>query len=228
MLENFIKTTIRNLTRHKGFSFINITGLTLGLTACLLIGLFVWDEKQYDQFIPEGDRVYRIYDLRTDNEGSSNTPRTPPMFATSLQQQFPEVEKTLRILDLQGKSLFEAGNKKIYEEYGLAVEPSFFELFPLHFKYGSPDKVLNDPNSIILSEDVSEKYFGKESPVGKQIIVDKEPFLVKGVLNNKKEKFHLNLSYLIPMAHAITTFQITPDRMQSWGWQQFSTYVKLK
>ena len=62
MLKNYFKTAFRNITKHKGFSFINIAGLTLGLIACILIGLFVWDEHQYDKFLPEGEQVYRVYD----------------------------------------------------------------------------------------------------------------------------------------------------------------------
>src|SRR3954469_11427865 len=86
MIRNFFKIAFRNISRHKGFSFINIAGLTLGLTACLLIGLFVWDEKQCDKFIAEGDRVYRIYS-QTISEGSVTIARTPPMFATALKQE---------------------------------------------------------------------------------------------------------------------------------------------
>src|SRR5688500_17164138 len=98
MLKNIITVAFRNLVRHKGFSFINIAGLTLGLTACLLIGLFVWDEKQYDKFLPEGEHIYRVYSEYTNNEGTSLRAVAPPMFATTLQQDFPEVEKTARVM----------------------------------------------------------------------------------------------------------------------------------
>jgi putative ABC transport system permease protein len=228
MFKNFLKVACRNLIRNKGFSAINIAGLTLGLTACLLIGLFVWDEKQYDQFLPDADQVYRVYNERTDNEGVSNTPRTPPMFATTLQRQFPEVEKAMRMMDLQSKNLFEAGDKKIYEEGGLAAEPTFFDIFPLSFKYGSARKVLDDPNSVVLTDALAVKYFGHTDPVGKQLIIDKEPFLVKGVLKNTTDKFHLRLNYIIPVAHVLTAAKIPAKRMESWGWSQFYTYVKLK
>ena len=93
MLQNFFKIAFRNITRHKGFSFINIAGLTLGLTACILIGLFVWDEHQYDKFLPGGDQVYRIYSEYTNSDGTQMMAVTPPMFATTLDKDFPEVEK---------------------------------------------------------------------------------------------------------------------------------------
>ena len=228
MLKNFFKTATRNLSKHKGFSFINIAGLTLGLTACLLIGLFVWDEKQYDQFIPAGDRVYRAYDQDFRKEGTILTPRTPPMMATTLQQQFPEVEKTLRIMDMQSKSLFETGDKRFYEEGGLAAEPSFFDIFPLSLQYGSYSGLLNDPNSIVISQNMAQKYFGNTDPVGKQIMVNKDPYVVKGVLKNDGQKFHLKITYIIPMVRFLKDSQVPETLMHSWGWQQFYTYIKLK
>jgi len=131
MFKNYLTTAFRNLWRNKGFSLINIAGLTFGISVCMLIGLFVWDEKQYDKFIPDGDRVYRIYNIGTRSEGTSNIATTPPMFVTTLQQEFPEVEHTMRVLQIQSKGLFEKDDKKIYEEKGILAEPAFFEIFPL-------------------------------------------------------------------------------------------------
>jgi putative ABC transport system permease protein len=223
MFSNYLKIAYRNLLRHKSFSILNIFSLTLGLTACLLIGLFVRDEKSFDKFIPDGDRIYRIYLEVTNNEGKNNSVGTPPMFTTSLQQEFPEVEKVLRVLKLQSKDLFEAQGKKVYEEGGIAVNPTFFEIFPLSFTYGTPIKSLDDPTSIVISAEMAERYFGKENPVGKEILRNKTAFQIKGVFQNNS-KFHLQLAYILPFAAT----KIPQQRMESWGWQQFNTYVKLK
>src|SRR6476660_8223464 len=108
MFSNFFKTAFRNIARHKGFSFINIAGLALGLTACILIGLFVWDEHQYDANIKNGEQVYRVYDEYTNTEGTQLLAVTAPMFATSLDRDFPEVEKTARVMMMaEYKTLFE-------------------------------------------------------------------------------------------------------------------------
>lgn len=224
MLKNHFKIAYRNIFRHKAFSLINIVGLALGLTACLLIGLFVHDELQYDKFIPEGDRVYRVYNEQTRGEGNERTARTPPMYAPTLQQALPEVDQSLRIMEILSTNLFEIGNKKIYEDGGIVAEQTFFDLFPLPFKYGSFAKALDDPSSIIISEDLSEKFFGEDNPVGKEIILDKEVYQIKGVLRNRVLKFHLKINYILPFAAA----QIPEERWQSWHWQQFNTYVKLK
>src|SRR3954447_1946201 len=169
MFRNFFKVAFRNIVRHKGFSFINIAGLTFGLTACILIGLFVWDEHQYDRFLTGGDRVYRIYDQYTNNEGTQELAVSSPMFATTLQQDFPEVEKTARVMMLpENKTLFEAGKNKLYEQSGYFVDSTFFEVFPLAFKYGSSAHALDDPSSVVLSEEMAQRFFGNEDPVGKQ------------------------------------------------------------
>lgn len=224
MFINFFKVAFRNITRHKGFSFINIAGLTLGLTACILIGLFVWDEQQYDQFLPGGDQVYRVYNHYTNNEGGDDRAVAPPMFATTLQQDFPEVEQTARILmQPENKTLFENGNKKIYEQEGFYADSTFFDVFPLSFQYGSPVKVLDDPASIVISKSLAERFYGNDNPVGKQLLVDKTPFTVKGVFV-KNPKFHLQFDYVLPLAAA----QLPKERMQSWHWQQFYNYAKLK
>ena len=224
MFRYFFKTAFRNITSHKGFSFINITGLSLGLTACILIGLFVWDENQYDKFLPGGDQVYRVYNHYTNNEGSEDRAPAPPMFATTLKQDFPEVERTARVLmQPENKTLFEAGNKKIYEQSGYYVDSTYFDVFPLPFQYGTPVKALDDPSSIVISENMANVFFGDTNPVGKQLLMDKAPFTIKGVFV-KNPKFHMQFDYLVPLAAA----QIPSERMQSWQWQQFYNYVIKK
>jgi putative ABC transport system permease protein len=211
------------MARHRGFSFINIGGLTLGLTACLLIGLFVRDERQFDTFVPEGDRIYRIYNERTNNEGTENVAGTPPMYNTTLKQEYAEIDQTVRIMKLQSKDLFAVGEQKIYEEGGIAPDSTFFQVFPLAFLHGTAAKALDDPASIVLSEEMAVRYFGKENPVGKEIQRNGQAFQVKGVFKSDP-KFHLPITYIIP----ISAIQIPRKRMESWGWQQFYSYVKVK
>lgn len=224
MGSNFLKTAFRNIAKHKGFSFINIAGLTLGLTACILIGLFVWDENQYDKFIPGGEQVYRVYSRYTNNEGTNNMAVASPMFATTLQQDFPEVQQTARVMmTAPYKMLIEAGKTKLYEESGFYVDSTFFEVFPLVFKNGTPANALDDPSSIVISGEMAERFFGDADPVGKQMLMDKQPLLVKGVFE-KNPKFHLQFNFLRP----ISCMGLPQARMQSWGWHQFFNYVKVK
>ncbi|MDO6388757.1 ABC transporter permease [Pontibacter sp. BT731] len=225
MFRNYFKTAYRNLLRHKGFSFINIAGLALGITACLLIGLFVHDELQYDKFLPEGEQVYRVYNQQTGENGGDFIASVPPMFGTTLEQSIPEVETVVRILmvTFDSKTLIEVGEKQIYETGMFIADPQFFDIFQLKFKYGSPEKVLDDPASVVISDKFSERVFGDANPVGKEIALNKSTLLVKGVFESN-DKFHLPVNFVLPMKAA----DLPAERMKSWGWQQFYTYVKLK
>ena len=136
MLQNFFKTTLRNILAHKGFSLINILGLTLGLTACLLIGLFVRDEKHYDRFVPGAESIFRVYQ-QAETDADEIIATVPPAFATALQQNFPGVEQALRVLPVNSKELFEVDQRKFYETGGFVTDSNFFELFPLPLQYGS-------------------------------------------------------------------------------------------
>ncbi|MDB5001523.1 MAG: FtsX-like permease family protein, partial [Mucilaginibacter sp.] len=223
MFKTFLKISFRNLAKHKGFALINISGLTLGLASCLLIGLFVWDEKQYDKGIPGADVVYRVY-LKTDRtEGISNSAGTSPMFAPTLKQEFPEVKESARIMQIQSKSLFEQGNKKLYLEGGIYTEPGFLKIFPLNSSYGSVAHALDDPSSVIISSALANQCFGNVNPIGKQLMIDKLPYQVKAVFV-QDPKFHLSLNYILPLESA----GLPPESMQGWGWQQFYTYIKVQ
>ena len=224
MIRNFFKTAFRYMARHKGFTLINIAGLTLGLTACILIGLFVHDEYSYDKSIPGGNRIYRIYNHYTSSEETADLAVGPPVITTTLQREYPEVEAVTRVMALpQTKRLFEAGSLKSYEQSGYFVDSSFFKVFAIPFTYGTPLGSLDNPFSVILSQEMAERLFGRSNPVGKQLLVDKQPFIVTGVLK-ENAKFHLQCDYIIPLAAQ----QLPADRMQSWEWQQFYSYAKLK
>jgi putative ABC transport system permease protein len=222
MVPNFLKTGLRNFTHHKGFSFINVLGLALGFTACLLIGFFVRDEKQYDAFIPGAKNIFRVYQ-QSESDAATIIGVSPPAFSTALKQNYPEVDLALRVMSFSSKELFEVSGKKIYETGGFIADSNFFELFPLPLLYGSHRKVLDDPGSIVLSEAMSRQFFGNEDPVGKTISFDKSVFTVKAVLKDKVN-FHLPINFLINMSAA----GLKGEVMQNWQWYPFQTYVKLK
>src|SRR3982750_4794783 len=115
MFRNYLKTAVRNLWRYKGFSFINILSLTIGIIGCLVIALFVWDEKKYDKFIPGGDNIYRVYEERNDNDVLSYAAISPPAFASFLTANYPEVDTSARILMSGDTYLMENKEKKNYE-----------------------------------------------------------------------------------------------------------------
>jgi len=224
MIKNYLKTAFRNLLRYKGFAMINIASLAIGMTGCFVIGLFVWDEWQYDKNIPGGENVYRIYDQRNNNGNITFMAPTPPAFATFLEQQYPEVDTTLRILMAEDKFLMEAGDKKSYQDKGWFVEASFFKIFPLKLTRGDATKALAAPSTIVISEEIAKKYFGNEDPIGKTVRVDKIDYSVTAVLAKLPQHFHLDFHYLM----SLSTLNMPKERMERWTWNQFYTYIKLK
>ena len=224
MFKNYLKTAVRNLWRYKGFAFINILSLTIGIVGCLVIALFVWDEKKYDKFLPDADNIYRLYEQRNENDVISYYACVPPAFATHLKQQYPEVNTTTRIFMKNDKYLLENGDKIGYEEKGMIVDSNFFQVFPVRFVNGDKNTALNEPRSLVISEDIANRYFGSENPVGKTLKINKEDLTVKAVFAKLPEHFHLRFQYLMPMSFA----GLPKERMERWTWHQFYTYVKVK
>lgn len=224
MFKNYLKTAIRNLLRYKGFAIINISSLTIGIVGCLVIGLFVWDEWQYDRKIPDGENVYRIYEQRKDNDNITYAAISAPAFASFLERTYPEVDTTTRILMSIDKFLMEVGEKRNYEEKGWFVESSFFQIFPLKFSKGDPATALTEPKTIVLTEELAKKYFNNEDPINRSLYIDKDTVTVKGVLARLPDHFHLDFHYLV----SLQTTGIPKERMERWTWHQFYTYVKLK
>jgi putative ABC transport system permease protein len=224
MFKNYLKTAVRNLLRYKGFAIINISSLTIGIIGCLVIGLFVWDEWKFDKEIPGAENIYRIYEERNNNGNITYGAPVPPAYASFLKQQYPEVDVSMRILMSADKFLMELGEKKNYEDKGWFVESSFFRVFPLKFSKGDPNTALNEPRTVILTEDIAKRYFNNEDPINKTIYIDKDTFAVKGVLAKLPSHFHLNFHYLM----SLPTAGIAKERMERWTWHQFYSYVKLK
>jgi len=224
MFKNYFKTAVRNLWRYKGFASINVLSLTMGIIGCLVIALFVWDEKQFDKFVPGGENVYRIYEEHNSENAMTYGATVPPVYATFLKHEYPEVAATARMMMRSDKYLMENGDKKGYEEKGWIVDSNFFQIFPIKFLRGDANTALNDPSSLVISEDIAQRYFGNDDPIGKTLKINKSDIIVKGVFAKLPEHFHLRFQYLMPMAAA----GLPDERMQKWTWHQFYTYVKLK
>ena len=224
MFKNYLKTAIRSLLRYKGFAIINISSLTIGIIGCMVIGLFVWDEWQYDKKIPGGENVYRIYEQRKNNDAITYGAPVAPAYASFLERTYPEVDTTVRILMSLDKFLMELGEKRNYEDKGWFVESSFFEVFPLKFAKGNAKTALIEPRTIVITDELAKKYFNNEDPINKTLYIDKDTFAVKGVLEKLPEHFHLDFRYLMSLPSA----GIPKERMERWTWHQFYTYVKLK
>ncbi|MDW3647192.1 MAG: ABC transporter permease [Bacteroidia bacterium] len=225
MLQNYIKMAWRNLIKNKGYTFINVFGLTIGLAGCLLIGLFVQDELSYDKKHPDAERSYRVYAERNGAGGEASWAGTSPAISPSLKHEFPEVEQTLRMFNIRSKQLFKYGEISALEENGFFAEPSIFEIFHLPLRYGDPKTALEGTNSLVISYPLAQKYFRDKDPVGETLSINGNIHKVSAVLEPLGDHFHLDINFLSSFAGILSS--VPKERMESWVWQDFSNYVKL-
>lgn len=226
MWRNYLKTGLRNLIKYKGYSLTNMLGLAIGLSVCLLIGLFVWDEQQFDRDHPDGDLIYRAYNQRFTDEGAMFSASGSPQVGPVMKADFPEVEENLRLFQIRQKLLFKKDDKSFLEEKGFYAEAAVFHFFRLPFLYGDPASALSSPNGIVLTEPIAVKYFGGENPVGKSLTINNQELQVTGVLATLSPHFHLDFNFLLPFSELEK--QVSKERIQSWVWQDFYTYIKVR
>ena len=159
MFKNYLKIVFRNLIRHPGYSVINIAGLTVGLAAFLFISLWIQDELSYDRFHERADRIYRV--VRADENGEASFARTAPLFAPTLRDNFPEVEQAIRIKP--SGSVVRYGENLFQENYFFFADPQVFDVFTFPLLQGNSKTALNDPYTVVITEEMAEKYFGEEN-----------------------------------------------------------------
>ena len=202
MLKNYLKIALRIITRYKSYSFINIGGLAVGMAAFILIALYIRFELSYDKFNENIDRIYRLEELWKTDRGYGNIPITPAPLAPLLTQDYPEIVNSVRIIKI-GRRLLPnlAESKKLYQMDGKYVDPSIFDIFTFPFIKGNPKTALVEPFSMVLTDELAEKYFPHEEPMGKIIrIKDQFDCRVTGVVKKPPHHSHLKFSYLVSLS----------------------------
>ncbi len=200
MLKNYIKIAFRNLKRNRIFSFINIFGLSIGLACCILIMLFVNSELSYDSFHKNTDRIFRIslFENYAEDDQHFNS-ITSASLGPLLKDYFPEIENYIRVSVLQGQVSY--GARSFPENYHL-TDPDFFSVFNFPLIEGNPEKVLADPNSVVITESYAKKYFGDSNPVGKTLTIklDEKPedFVVAAVAKDVPDNSSVKFNIVIP------------------------------
>ena len=222
MISNYIKVAIRNLLRQKGFSFINIFGLALGITCTALIGMWVNDELSYDKFNNGYDRIYRI--TATLPEMKIHAAVTPVPIAQAFQNEIPEVETAVRISSFQ-QDLVQVGDLIFEEKEILYADSNFFKVFTFPFVKGDAEKALLNPEGIVLTEEMALKYFGTTDVLDKTIRKNKESFTVTGVITNIPANSHLQFDFVQPMRFLARTNGDLKDNV--WDNYNWYTYIRL-
>ncbi len=223
MFLNYLKTAFRNLRRHAGYSFINIVGLSIGMACFILIALIIQGEFQVDKFHERADRIYRV--IRVDHY-SGETARialTQAPLAAALKRDFPEVEKAA-CFNYIGEELVRYGNKKVKQNFISLAEPDFFEIFSYTFLAGTPGSALKQPHSAVITNEVAQKLFGEEDPIGKILHIRNMPdVMVSAVIKDHKDS-HLHFSIILPFS----LYREIGVNIDSWGHYNYTTYLQLQ
>jgi len=200
MIRNYLLLAIKNLRKQKLFSLINILGLTVGITCCLMIFLFILNEFSYDSFHKKGKDIYRVMRVSNLNGETRNIGYLSPPYGPALLNDYPDiVQKAVRVM--HDNDLISYKNISFNEKDICLTDSNFFELFDFHLLKGNPATVLKDPNSIVLTASSAKKYFGDEDPVGKVVQFNKTTQLqVTGIVEDVPVNSHLSFDMVIPLA----------------------------
>ena len=210
MFKTYIRLAFRSLVKNKVFSFINVFGLAIGLTCCLLISMYLVKEFSYDTQHKLGNRLYQVGTFSIMEDREDRSAHTPAPMAAAMQQEYPEVESATRLMKLfqDDKTLFQYQKGKelrsFYEMNGYMADSTFFRIFSYDFTEGHAATALEEPNSLVISEPIAKKIFGEDPAIGKIIHINSTTvgsydFKITGVFRTSATPSHIDASFFLSM-----------------------------
>ncbi len=224
MLLNYIKITFRNIKKQKSYSLINISGLSVGLTCCILILLYIRYELSYDTFFENSDSIYQVTKFYPEQGSKGRHSVTPGPLAPTLKSEFPEVLFSSRVYS-QGSLLLKNQDKSFWEDLCYFVDQDYIDIFSIKFLSGNPERALSRPHTMIITEDTAEKYFRNENPVGKTLKINNQSeYTVTGIIENVPVNTHFRYDMLL-------SFKIFEDNsgvnVVGWDSNSFNSYIRV-
>lgn len=225
MFKNYIKIALRNLTRHKGYSFINIVGLALGMACCILILVWIKDEMATDRFHNKIESLYLVQNIQDFGTEKISGSGSVPAFGPAAKAEYPEVLNAARFNNGQGQFLLEYKDKQ-FKEYIQMADPEIFEIFTFPFISGDPKETHSDPDVIVISERVATRFFGSTDPVGQVMTLDKKyDFRVVGVMEMIPRNSTIQFNVWIPLVFSEKIWG--SGRLETWYNLSFRTYLEM-
>ena len=220
MIYNILKSAIRNITSRIGYTLLNVLGMTIGIAASLFLILYVFHELSYDRYHENIDRIYRVQShlQEPDDEFTWVVAQIP--FAPQVVHDYPEVEKSTRLFNV-GRTLLRYGDEEHNEEGIYYADSTFFDIFSYKLLDGALEGSLDRPNTIVLTETMSERYFGDESPIGKSLQSGEDIYTVTAVIGDVPENSHILFDGLVSR-------NTLPSELGSWGSIGVFTYLLLQ
>jgi putative ABC transport system permease protein len=221
MFKNYFRIAIRNLAQHKSFSFINIFGLAVGITGCILIGAFVFNELNYDKTPALASQIYRLTLQITENGGTDVYPDVDVAVGAGIKNTFPEVIASTRI-NGNNTILLKNGDKVFKESHITFCDSNFLQIFSIPLKEGDEKTALVSPNSIVITRELAIKYFGNENVLGKFLMMGTRPFKITGIIEKIPDNSHFHFDAFISMTSSSFMTHGT-----TWSNIGFYTYLVL-
>ena len=219
---NYLKTAFRSLLKNKGFTTLNVLGLTLGIATCLLIVFYVLDELSYDRYNEKADRIYRINNQIKFGGNENVYASSPAPAAQAMKNDFPEIEQVVRLQNA-GRIRVKKGSEYIQEDHAVYADSSLFAVFTLPLIEGDAANALRDPKSVVITEQTAKKYFNRTNVVGQTLLInDNEPYKIMGVTKDLPVESHFRFDFFFAMS------DLSASREQAWLSNNFITYVVLK
>ncbi|MCF7918727.1 MAG: ABC transporter permease [Candidatus Cloacimonetes bacterium] len=227
MLFNYLKTAFRNITRQKFYSLLNIVGLAISITCCIMISLYIKEELSYDKFHKDGDQIYRLCNRNNIGGKIDKYCNAPRPISPKMREIYPEIEATTRACGING--LYTHSANLSYEENVFnsdkfyAVDSTFFDVFDVEFIAGTPEEALTGEVGITIAESLAKKLFGDMEALGNSLLIDDRfPVIVKGIFRDLPGRSHFEYDALLPWAAAYRF-----GEENAWyGWQVYH-YLKL-
>ncbi len=233
MLRNYFKILVRNIRKSPLYAMINVVGLAVGMAVSILIFLFVAHELSYDRHHEKADRVYRVsrYWLNQDGQVSLHLGHLAPPFGPLLASDYEnEVEQAVRLFNFA--PLIKYGQNAFEEEHFFSADPEIFDVFSFNFLEGDVSGILHDSDALVISESAAKKYFGNESPMGKEIEmeVDGMGFVmqVRGVIEDMPDNSQFHVDFLASMIPVVSFYGGQEAFMSNFGSNNFSTFLLLR
>lgn len=233
MFRNYFNIAIRNMKKHKGYTFINIVGLSVGMACCIILFLYITHELAFDHHHRDSDRIYRILEYRKVPAGEFLSAGIAAVVGEVIKKDYPQVESMARVFPTRN-ALVHTQDMRFFEDRMVYTDPELFDVLTVPFVLGNSETALREPHHMVITERMAHKYFGEESPIGKRLSIkdpvwnrimqnsEEKDFVITGVIQNCPDNTHLKFDALLPLNVFKNTFFFG-----EWHMGGSYTYIKL-
>lgn len=217
MLKNYVKVAFRNIFKHKAFSFINISGLAIGMTACLLMLMYVVSESSYDNFHENRDRIFRVVAHWGEEGNKTKWASSMPGIAYAANEELPEIIAAARVKNIENVTVEVEQDQSFKETQTIYADPEIFDILTWNLVEGDRSAALAEPFSVVITESTALKYFGNTDALGQILTMNERPYQITGVMKDLQSNTHLNPRILVSYSTTVSLGDYPDNPWDVWG-----------